>query len=80
MSDKLARAEAEHAAVQVVKDCGFTAFPICPFEIAKKYDIHVEAKQSSKPGVSGFLLRECLRNSVRSAHSERRLHAIHGGA
>jgi len=57
MSDKLARAEAEHAAVQVVKDCGFTAFPICPFEIAKKHDIHVEAKQSSKPGVSGFLLR-----------------------
>ena len=57
MSDKLARAEAEHAAVQVVKDCGFTAFPICPFEIAKKHDIHVEAKPSSNPGVSGFLLR-----------------------
>ncbi len=57
MSDKLARAEAEHAAVQVVKDCGFTAFPICPFEIANKHDIHVEAKQSSKPGVSGFLMR-----------------------
>jgi hypothetical protein len=57
MSDKLARAEAEHSAVQVVKDCGFTALPICPFEIAKKHDIHVEAKQSSKPGVSGFLMR-----------------------
>jgi hypothetical protein len=57
MSDKLARAEAEHAAVQVVKDCGFTALPICPFEIAKKNDIHVEAKESSQPGVSGFLMR-----------------------
>jgi len=57
MSDKLARAEAEHSAVQVVKDCGFTALPICPFEIAKKHDIHVEAKSSSKPGVSGFLMR-----------------------
>jgi len=57
MSDKLARAEAEHAALQVVKDCGFSALPICPFEVAKKHDIHVEAKQSSKPGVSGFLMR-----------------------
>ena len=57
MSDKHARAEAEHAAAQVVKDCGFTAFPICPFEIAKKHDIHVEAKESSQPGVSGFLMR-----------------------
>ena len=57
MLDKLARAEAEHAAGQVINACGFTAFPICPFEIANKHDIHVEAKQSSKPGVSGFLMR-----------------------
>lgn len=57
MSDKIARAEAEHAAVQVVKDCGYSALPICPFEIAKKHDIHIEAKPSSKPGVSGFLMR-----------------------
>lgn len=57
MSDKLARAEAEHVAQQVVKDCGFSALPICPFEIAKKHDIHVEAKPSSKPGISGFLMR-----------------------
>ena len=57
MLDKLARAEAEHAAGQVVNACGFTAFPICPFEIANKHDIHVEAKQSSKLGVSGFLMR-----------------------
>lgn len=57
MSDKIARAEAEQTAAQVVKDCGLSALPICPFEIAKKHDIHVEAKQSSKPGVSGFLMR-----------------------
>ncbi len=57
MSDKIALMEAEHTAVQVVKACGFTALPICPFEIAKKNDIHVEAKHSSKPGVSGFLMR-----------------------
>jgi hypothetical protein len=57
MSVKLAQAEAEHAAEQVVKDSGFTAFPICPFEIAKKHDIHVDAKESTRSGVSGFLMR-----------------------
>jgi IrrE N-terminal-like domain len=57
MSDKLDRAEAEHLATQVAKDCGFATFPICPFEIAKKNEIHVEAKESSQPGVSGFLMR-----------------------
>jgi IrrE N-terminal-like domain len=57
MSDKLARAEAENTAQQIVEECGFTAFPICPFEIAKRHDIHVEPKQSRKPGVSGFLIR-----------------------
>lgn len=57
MSDKLARAEAENTAQGIVEECGFTSFPICPFEIARRHDIHVEAKQSSKPGVSGFLMR-----------------------
>jgi hypothetical protein len=57
MSDKLARAEAEKTAQTIVEECGFTAFPICPFEIAKRHDIHVEAKESTEPGVSGFLMR-----------------------
>jgi Zn-dependent peptidase ImmA (M78 family) len=57
MSEKLARAEAESVAEQVLKDCKFSSLPICPFEIAKKKGIHVDAKQSSKPGVSGFLMR-----------------------
>src|SRR5208337_1830070 len=57
MSEKLARLEAENTAQQIVQDCGFTALPICPFEIARRHDIHVEAKQSRKPGVSGFLIR-----------------------
>ncbi|HZZ80574.1 MAG TPA: ImmA/IrrE family metallo-endopeptidase [Gemmataceae bacterium] len=57
MSDKIARLEAENTAQQVVTECGFTKFPICPFEIAKRHDIDVEPKQSSKPGVSGFLMR-----------------------
>ena len=57
MSDKIARAEAEHAAAQLVKDCGYSSLPICPFEIAKMHDIHIEAKPSNKPGVSGFLMR-----------------------
>lgn len=57
MSDKLARAEAASTAERVVADCGFTGFPICPFASARKHDIHVEVKESSKPGVSGFLMR-----------------------
>lgn len=57
MSEKLDRLEAENTAQRIVEECGFTALPICPFEIAKRHDIHVEAKQSSKPGVSGFLMR-----------------------
>jgi hypothetical protein len=57
MSDKIARAEAESTAERVVDECGFTTFPVCPFEIAKRNDIAVEPKQSSKPGVSGFLMR-----------------------
>ena len=40
MFDKLDRQVAEHAAVHVVKDCGFTTFPICPFQIAMKNGIH----------------------------------------
>jgi hypothetical protein len=31
--------------------------PICPFEIAKRHDITIEPKGSSKAGVSGFLMR-----------------------
>lgn len=57
MSDKLVRLEAENSAQRVVEEFGFTSFPICPFEIARRHDIHVESKQSSKPGVSGFLMR-----------------------
>lgn len=57
MSDKLAQLEAENTAQRVVQECGFMAFPVCPFEIARWHDIHVEAKQSSKLGVSGFLMR-----------------------
>jgi hypothetical protein len=57
MSEKLDRAEAEHRALQVVEGCGFIAFPICPLEIARKNDIHVEAGESTQPGVSGSLIR-----------------------
>lgn len=57
MSDTLARVEAENTAQQIVEQCGFTGFPICPFEIAKRHAIHVSPKRSSKPGVSGFLMR-----------------------
>jgi len=57
MSEKLARAEAEHAAERVIAECGFAALPICPFEIAKRHEIHVEPKASSARGISGFLMR-----------------------
>jgi hypothetical protein len=57
MSEKLDRLEAENTAQAIVEECGFTSLPICPFEIARRHDIHVGPKQSSKPGVSGFLMR-----------------------
>lgn len=57
MLEKLARAEAEAVARQTILDCGFSTLPICPFEIANRHEIIVEAKESASPGVSGFLMR-----------------------
>ena len=57
MIEKLARAEAESISQKTITECGFVAFPICPFEIAKRHEIHVEPKESTQPGVSGFLMR-----------------------
>jgi hypothetical protein len=57
MSDMIDLLEAESEAGRVVKQHGFTSFPICPFTIARKADIVVEQKDSDEPGVSGFLVR-----------------------
>jgi Zn-dependent peptidase ImmA (M78 family) len=38
------------------RDEGFTAFPVDPFEIANKHDIHVEKKPPGMKGVSGALI------------------------
>jgi len=57
MMDKLALAEAESIAQRTIKECGFVALPVCPFEIAKRHEIDVEPKESKQPGVSGFLMR-----------------------
>ncbi|MFO0966102.1 MAG: ImmA/IrrE family metallo-endopeptidase [Gemmataceae bacterium] len=57
MSDMIDLLEAEAEAGRVVKQHGFTMLPICPFAIARNADIHVEPKDSSEPGVSGFLIR-----------------------
>ncbi len=34
-----------------------TALPVCPFALAKRHDILVETRESSEPGVTGFLMR-----------------------
>ncbi|WP_161967551.1 ImmA/IrrE family metallo-endopeptidase [Fimbriiglobus ruber] len=57
MSDSIALFEAESEAENVIKQQGFTALPICPFTIARNSDIVVQPKDSSEPGVSGFLVR-----------------------
>jgi hypothetical protein len=57
MSDKFACLEAENTAQRIVEECGFTAFPICPFEIARRHDIQVAPKRPSRASVSSFLIR-----------------------
>lgn len=57
MSDKLDLCEAEGEAARVLKRFPFAELPICPFIIAEKVGIVVQPKESSEPGVSGFLLR-----------------------
>ena len=47
----------ESHAGRVLKENGLTSLPVCPFELAKKHDIAVETKQTSEPGVTGFLMR-----------------------
>jgi IrrE N-terminal-like domain len=41
---------------QKAAEFGFTTFPIDPFEIAKKVEIHVEAKPPDMDGVSGGII------------------------
>ena len=57
VSDTIDLLEAEGEAENVVRQHGFTALPICPFGIAQKLDILVSPKDSTEPGVSGFLMR-----------------------
>lgn len=57
MKDTIGLLEAEGEAERVVKRYGFAALPVCPFTIAQKVEIVVEAKDSDEPGVSGFLMR-----------------------
>lgn len=57
MKDSLLISEAEYEATQLIKKLKITAAPICPFDIAKEYEIAVKSKDSDEPGVSGFLMR-----------------------
>lgn len=54
---KLDELEAEREAERVVAEHPFTQLPVCPFAIAEKAEIIVQPKDSSEPGVSGFLVR-----------------------
>lgn len=57
MSMKLAIREAESEAERVLADHGLAALPICPLQIAEKAGIHIQPKEASSSGVSGFLMR-----------------------
>ena len=57
MSEKLDLREAEGEARGVLSRFPFPVLPIDPFIIAENVGIEVRAKESSKPGVSGFLVR-----------------------
>ena len=41
---------------QKAEEFGFTSFPIDPFEIARKVEIHIEAKSPDMDGVSGGII------------------------
>lgn len=57
MSMKLAIREAESEAERVLADHGLAELPICPHAIAQKAGIHIQPKDASSSGVSGFLMR-----------------------
>lgn len=57
MSKTLDLLEAESEAENVIRQNGVTSLPVCPFTVAKKADITVQPKDSTEPGVSGFLMR-----------------------
>jgi hypothetical protein len=49
--------EAENEAMSLIKRSNIHSLPVCPFKIASDHGIEVQPKESSKPGVSGFLVR-----------------------
>lgn len=57
MSLQLQIQEAENEAESLIRRLSIASLPICPFTIAKKYDIVVEPKDSEVEGVSGFLIK-----------------------
>ena len=57
MSSRLHIQEAVNEAETLIKRLDINNLPVCPFTIAKRHGIAVEAKESNAPGVSGFLMR-----------------------
>lgn len=56
MSGKFRLLMATQTGQKRARDEGFHAFPVDPFAIAAKHDIHVEQKPAGMPGVSGALI------------------------
>ena len=48
---------AAHHAEELISKLDVSSLPVDPFAIAKDYDIEVQSKTSSSPGVSGFLVK-----------------------
>lgn len=47
----------EFHAERVLKSEGLDRLPICPFDLAARHGISVQAKATTEPGVTGFLIR-----------------------
>lgn len=56
MAGKFRLLMAKKAGQKLARDEGFHSFPVDPFALAAKYNIHVEQKPAGMPGVSGALI------------------------
>lgn len=53
----LLEVEAERVATHVLAEHHCSTLPVCPFSIALKHEIEVQTRDTSEPGVTGFLMR-----------------------
>ena len=55
--DSYRRQQIEAKAQEMLNDAGVTSLPVKPIEIAKHFEIDVQAKPATASGASGWLVR-----------------------